>query len=242
MGAAFCRLLEQGEPAVRRMFDDPVVGRLVDPLLAAMAGPGAMGRELPESFGPGTYGSQVMRTRYIDEVVTALAEGGITQVVILGAGLDTRAYRLPALAGAIVFEADLPEDAAAEAAGARRGCARSRARSGSYRPTSPTGRWTATLVAAGLERHRPAVFVWEGVAQYLPEAAVRSTLAVIGASVPGSALVFTYVLRSVISAAAGPELGRPVAAAVGSLRAVAVRRRPGRGPRPAGRVRPQPHR
>jgi methyltransferase (TIGR00027 family) len=45
---------------------------------------------------------------------------------------------------------------------------------------------------------RPAVFVWEGVTQYLSEEAVRQTLGFVGQSAPGSSLVFTYVLESVV--------------------------------------------
>lgn len=197
MGAAFCRLVEQSVPRRSRLFDDPVVVRLLDPMLVALAAPGPLAGQLPDSFGRGTYGLQVMRTRYIDDAVTALAEAGITQVVILGAGLDTRAYRLPALGEAVVFEVDLPELQERK----RRGLA-------GTRPTAREVRFVATdfteqgldeaLTTSGLDRSRPVLFVWEGVTQYLPEAAVRSTLAVIGASAQGSALLFTYVLRSAL--------------------------------------------
>lgn len=199
-GAALCRLIEQSEPPASRLFNDPVVGRLLDPMAVALAG-GTMRELYLSEMGSGTFGAQVMRTRYIDDVVTGLAEGGITQVVILGAGLDTRAFRLPALAGASVYELDLPgsqeytverlRDVPALAAAVR------------FVPadltTQPLG---DVLDAAGLDRTAPVLFVWEGVTQYLPEAAVRSTLACIGASVPGSALVFTYVRRGTIDGSA----------------------------------------
>jgi methyltransferase (TIGR00027 family) len=45
---------------------------------------------------------------------------------------------------------------------------------------------------------RPAVFIWEGVTQYIPEEAVSRVLTFIGKAAPGSLLVFTYVLRSII--------------------------------------------
>ena len=51
-----------------------------------------------------------VRTRHIDDVLTESLRGGATQVVILGAGLDSRAYRFgEALRGVRVFELDLPQ-------------------------------------------------------------------------------------------------------------------------------------
>lgn len=200
-GAALCRLVEQRQPPGLRQFDDPVVAKLVDPGLAAMAGSGVLLDQLLAPFPLGTYGGLVMRTRYIDDVVAAQVAGGITQLVILGAGLDTRAYRLPGLSSVVVFEVDLP--------------AIQRRKQRSLRGTVPVAQEIRfvpvdlgvqplgeALRNAGLDADRPVLFVWEGVTQYLSEAAVRSTLDVVAGSARGSALVFTYVLRKEIGHAA----------------------------------------
>ncbi|HSK33937.1 MAG TPA: class I SAM-dependent methyltransferase [Propionicimonas sp.] len=195
-GAALCRVIEQGQPPASRLFSDPVVGRLLDPMIVTMAG-GPMRELYLSELGSGTYGAQIMRTRYIDDVVTGLVEGGTTQVVILGAGLDTRAFRLPVLAGATVLELDLPgtqQYKVERLRGVPALAAEVRFIPTDF-ATEPLG---DVLGAAGLDRTNPVLFVWEGVTQYLPEAAVRSTLACIGASVPGSALVFTYVRRGIV--------------------------------------------
>lgn len=197
MGAAWCRLVEQSQPPGSRLFVDPVVGRLLDPLMTTMASAGPMREGLLESLGPGTYGAQVMRTRYIDDVVDYYAEDGITQLVILGAGLDTRAFRLPSLAATTVYEADLPD--IQQQKRTKLHSATPTAREIRFVPidfdSQPLGE---ALAAAGLDPGLPVLFVWEGVTQYLGEAAVRSTLTVVGESAPGSAVVFTYILRSVI--------------------------------------------
>ncbi|HEY3411029.1 MAG TPA: class I SAM-dependent methyltransferase [Propionicimonas sp.] len=199
-GAALCRLIEQGQPPVSRLFNDPVVGRLLDPRTVAMAD-GPMRELYLSELGSGTYGAQIMRTRYIDDVVNGLVEGGTTQVVILGAGFDTRAFRLPVLAGATVLELDLPATQQYKVEHLRdvpKLAARVK-----FIPTDfTTDPLCDVLGAAGLDSANPVLFVWEGVTQYLPEAAVRSTLACVGASVPGSALVFTYVRRSIIDGSA----------------------------------------
>ena len=152
---------------------------------------------LLESLGPGTYGAQVMRTRYIDDVVDYYAEDGITQLVILGAGLDTRAFRMPSLAATTVYEADLPDIQQLKRKQLHN--APERALEIRYVPidfdSQPLGE---SLAAAGLDHGSPALFVWEGVTQYLTEAAVRSTLTFVGESAPGSAIVFTYILRSIV--------------------------------------------
>ena len=61
---------------------------------------------------------------------------------------------------------------------------------------------TQTLEAAfagtAFDPSRPAVFIWEGVTQYISEEAVSQTLAFVGKSAPGSIIVFTYVLKSII--------------------------------------------
>ncbi len=177
-----------------------MVGRLLDPMTVTMAG-GPMRELYLSELGSGTYGAQIMRTRYIDDVVTGLVEGGTTQVVILGAGLDTRAFRLPVLAGATVLELDLPgtqQYKVERLRGVPALAAEVRFIPTDF-TTEPLG---DVLGAAGLDRTNPVLFVWEGVTQYLPEAAVRSTLACIGASVPGSALVFTYVRRGIVDGSA----------------------------------------
>ncbi|MEM7136575.1 MAG: class I SAM-dependent methyltransferase [Myxococcota bacterium] len=133
-----------------------------------------------------------LRTRYIDDVVSAAIGRGIRQVVILGAGLDTRAARL-GRDGVRFFEVDRPASQVAK----QRGIANL--------PGYPRG--AATYVAcdferddfvselerAGLDRSAPTLFVWEGVVYYLNESAARETLQKIASCFsPDSCVVFDY--------------------------------------------------
>ena len=108
---------------------------------------------------------------------------------------------MPVLAGATVFELDLP--GTQQYKKERLQGVRAFAAAVRFIPTDLTTQPLGDVLAeAGLDRTNPVLFVWEGVTQYLPEAAVRSTLTCIGTSVPGSTLVFTYVQRRSIDESA----------------------------------------
>ncbi len=139
-----------------------------------------------------------VRTAYLDRAVAHLLPE-IPQVVVLGAGLDTRAARL-ARPGVRFFEVDAP------ASGTDKRARLARV------PGYPVGAATYVacdferddfverLEAAGFDRARPAVVLWEGVTYYLTEAAVRATLARVADGLhPGSVLLFDHVGRRVVA-------------------------------------------
>ena len=133
-----------------------------------------------------------LRTAAIDDGVRSAIARGAKQLVILGAGYDGRAWRLPDLAGVTVFEVDHP------ATGADK-----RARVAALPPAIGTVRFVAidfekesldtVLQAAGHDRSVPTCWIWEGVVMYLTREAVGATLAAIaGRSAAGSTLVVNY--------------------------------------------------
>lgn len=135
-----------------------------------------------------------IRTRHIDEVLTESLAAGSTQVVILGAGLDSRAYRfVDALRGARVFELDLPQTQEYKKARVRAVLGNLPAHV-TYVPIDFTTQdLAAVLETAGYDATRKSTFIWEGVTMYIPEAAVDATLRAIAANAaPGSRLVFDY--------------------------------------------------
>jgi methyltransferase (TIGR00027 family) len=116
-----------------------------------------------------------LRVAYLDRLIGVMTDRpGVRQVVILGAGYDTRAARLP-YSGVRYFEVDHPDTQAAK-----------RARLATL-PGYPVGAATYApcdferedpverLIAAGLSPREPALVIWEGVVPYLSEAAVRAT-------------------------------------------------------------------
>ncbi len=112
--------------------------------------------------------------------------------MILGAGLDGRAWRMTELAGADVFEVDHP--ASQQDKRERAGDLRPLARSLRYVPVDFTrDRLDVALAAAGHQQSVATTWVWEGVVPYLRKADVTATVAVLAElSAPGSCLVVNY--------------------------------------------------
>ncbi|MDR3031563.1 MAG: class I SAM-dependent methyltransferase [Kitasatospora sp.] len=154
----------------------------------------------------------VPRTVAIDEALRAHPNG---QLVVLGAGLDTRAWRLAALADTDVWEVDHPASQRDKqdrlAAADLRPTARSARAARSVRITPVDSAGDAlgpALDAPGHDPAAPTTWLWEGVVPYLTREQVHATLAALAArTAPGSALVLNYQAPSA-KAAAGRLLTR----------------------------------
>jgi methyltransferase (TIGR00027 family) len=190
------------EPSRRLVTDDLAYAFLPAGLRALVAATrlsavrGAMIRATERS-GPGLWANMACRKRFIDDKLDeALAD--IDAVVVLGAGLDTRAYRFAHRTDIPMFEVDLPVNIDRKKAVVRRAL-------GGPPPTVrlvPVD-FERDDLAAELAEHgyRPecrTFFVWEGVTQYLTVDAVRATFEYLRSAAAGSRLVFTYVQRDFI--------------------------------------------
>jgi methyltransferase (TIGR00027 family) len=133
-----------------------------------------------------------LRVMAIDAEVDLAVGEGCAQVVLLGAGIDTRAYRLGALRSTHLFEVDHPATQAAKRKRAEG--MKPISRELTYVPVDFERDGLATaLRAAGHDASAPSVWVWEGVVMYLSDAAMRSTLrAIRERSAPASVLVVHY--------------------------------------------------
>lgn len=128
-----------------------------------------------------------------DELARAVREDGVTQYVVLGAGLDTFAYRNPH-ASVRVFEVDHPDT--------QRLKRRRLQEAGIAVPESmrhvacdfANQRWIDALTSAGFDERRPAVFAWLGVIMYLSRDAALGTLRDIASLPAGTSAVFDYLV------------------------------------------------
>ena len=132
------------------------------------------------------------RARFAEDALAAAVERGLSQVVILGAGLDTYAYRNPFHGRLSVFEVDYPDTQAWK---------RARLRAAlipipdtlTFAPVDFESQNLANgLVGAGFDASLQTFFIWLGVVPYLTQEAIWSTLAYI-ANLPGGAhVIFDY--------------------------------------------------
>jgi methyltransferase (TIGR00027 family) len=142
-----------------------------------------------------------VRTRFIDDLALDAVTAGATQVVLLGAGYDSRAYRLPTLAAIRVVEIDHP---ATQRAKTRVVKARIPAGRRAHVRFVPVDLSREALDAAGLETAERTVVIWEGVTNYLTPDAVDTILRDLAGTLSrGSRIVFTYVDRSGLDGTGG---------------------------------------
>lgn len=202
------RASDQRRRPEERIVDDPYAKLFLGPVMrAALATLEATGRlgELAEERSPGLIAYVLARHRFIDDCLRSALSGEnpteppVEQIVILGAGYDTRAYRLATEIGSrSVYEVDFPSTS-------RRKAEIVAERKDELPPANVrvveidfmTERLEDRLAAAGFVRGAKTFLVWEGVSMYLTRRAVQATLSTIrGISGAGSqiAMDFWYLL------------------------------------------------
>jgi len=144
-----------------------------------------------EQMMPGVNGALAARIRYIDECLRDEIENGLRQLVVIGAGYDTRAYRIEGVREALmVFEVDHPDTQAVKKETIR-SIFNGLPGHVAYVPVVfGQDRLDEKLLQHGYKPQLKTLFIVEGLLMYIPPAAVDALLAfVTGASAPGSALV-----------------------------------------------------
>jgi len=190
--------IEQSEPPDRRLIDDDLaVQFLPRPIrwLVNVARSDLLRRltiAVMEREGPGLWASMIGRKRYISDKVAA-SLGDIHAVVILGAGLDTLAYRLARTTRIPIFEVDQPANVARKTAAVERAFGTPPSSVHSVPADFERDDVLTVLIDHGYRLQSRTFFVWEAVSQYLTAEAVHAALTSLRSAAPGSRLVFTYV-------------------------------------------------
>lgn len=190
-GVALVRAIEMTRPQAERVSSDPYAHRFVNPLsVQGMRVVAALGINRLTGID-GMMNFAMAREQYIWDVMRRELAAGIEQIVILGAGFDTRSYRLPGAASKPVFEIDHPVTQEAKREALR----------GVVDPLPANVHFVGVdfdhddlgerLRAAGYSESRRTLFVWQGVIVYLTRDGADATLAFIAKhSAPGSLVVF----------------------------------------------------
>ena len=206
--------------AAHQLLDAPLI--LDDPLALRIVGPEreaevrANPQRFQDSLTTALRTTLVIRSRLAEDSWHEARQRGVMQHVILGAGLDTSAYRGSLPAQARVFEVDLP---------ATQRWKRERlATAGIAVPA--TVRYAAIdfggtsladgLAQAGFDRGAPACFTWLGVTLYLAPEDVARTLGFIASCAPGSSVVFDFVISPALLEPAERAAMEAIAASLAS--------------------------
>lgn len=190
IGAAAVRAIESEKPAIERICYDPYARRFIDTwvhhLIKLFAWYG-------EWHTKGGLTCIVCRCRYIDDYLQECLESGITQLVILGAGLDTRAYRNEQHQRvARVFEVDHPATQASKIVRVKKVFGKVPSYV-SYVSVDFVDETLDKLLTSGFDPALKTLFIWGGVTPYLNMESVDNTLAWVCAnSALGSAIIFDY--------------------------------------------------
>jgi methyltransferase (TIGR00027 family) len=199
---ALFRALETRRPQAERLLDDPLAEaflswpfRTLVALARARPLRGSLIRLIDHQW-PGVRTSVIARTRLIDDAIDDVVIR-TPQVVILGAGFDTRAWRLDRLRDVDVFEVDHPDTqrkkrATLEQLGVDRTSVR-------FVSTDfHLGYLESAMSKAGFDPSAPTCFLWEGTTNYLTAEAVDATMRWFAHAGASSHVIFTYINNDVL--------------------------------------------
>jgi methyltransferase (TIGR00027 family) len=190
---AFFRALETARSSEVRLFEDQFAKTFLSALLKFISDLckipiiNRLIWSYVDSRWPGVLTSGIARTRFIDDEVKLELKSGGRQLIILGAGYDTRAYRLDQLSEVKVYEVDHPSTSTTK---------QNIIRSNHVQFVTVdfnSESLESKMDAAGFDPNPRSIFIWEGVTNYLSESAVDSTLRWCSQAAPGSVVIFTYI-------------------------------------------------
>ena len=198
IGIAIVRGIESEKPEGERICYDPYARQFVNGFLYHFV---RFFDKLgySETKGPGVMGFLAVRERHVDEFLKMQIQAGTEQVVILGAGLDARAYRFEELKKICVFEVDHPASQASKIEKVKQIFGDLPAHV-TYVPIDFNAQTLeARLPESGYDESHKTLFIWQGVTQYLTPEAVDSTLAFITNYSPsGSSVIFDYMYPTLL--------------------------------------------
>lgn len=199
-GAAAFRLIEQYEPEDKRLFNDPVIYYLTNSFLRFILKSGFMRNyyiHLSDKIIPGIIGAQICRTKFIDDKTLSVIKD-VQQILILGAGLDTRAFRIEGIEQKMIFEIDLPDVQKYKKQKLMK-YLNILPSMVNYIPVDFNNMKTeAALNNTSFDYNKKTLVILEAVIQYINKDAVNEVFNFISKLPGNSYLLFTYILQDVI--------------------------------------------
>ncbi|NML22648.1 SAM-dependent methyltransferase [Pseudoflavitalea sp. G-6-1-2] len=201
---AFFRALESTRPADKRLFNDPYARFFLDNGLRRWINLSTIpfARKIIHRIAhkriPGGLSSGVARTRYIDDLLKSTIDKGVKQVIMLGAGFDTRAMRLDFLHNTNIIEIDHPNTAKQKLGAIQSEMGNLPQNTRFYQMDFNEQSLEDLAHTRNIDMSLPTTFIWEGVSNYLTDKAVAGTFAFFEKFASGSYIIFTYVHQQML--------------------------------------------
>jgi methyltransferase (TIGR00027 family) len=199
-GVAVFRALEALKPEAERICNDPYARALITGGFLFHLTKWMVGSGLYDRLAPGAIAFVCGRERYIDDTLKACLSEGFDQIVILGAGFDTRAYRIPGIERTRVFEIDQAATQEVKLERLKKIIDPLPAYVTFVPVDFNTQQLGEQLHSGGYNEKGKTLFIWQGVTYFLTAEGVDSTLAFIANhSGPDSAVIFDYLFTETIN-------------------------------------------
>lgn len=192
------RAVESEKPVDERICYDPYARQFVPAWMYHIFG-FFIKSGYAERRGPGVNGFLAARDRYIDDVLISFLEEGLKQLVILGAGYDSRPYRFDLSGQVKAFEVDHPTTQADKLKKVQIIFGKVPEHVSYVAIDFNAQTLEERLLASGYDPELKTLFIWQGVSMYLTGEAVDATLNFVARhSGQGSAIVFDYLYQTVL--------------------------------------------
>jgi methyltransferase (TIGR00027 family) len=205
MGVASLKAIGMLYQKEKRIFEDPFAEKLLPSfykfIVILMRSPKIFDflMKWREKTTPGLVGWLFCRFRYIDDVLkNSITKKEIEAAVNLGAGMDCRAYYIPGIESIRYFEVDHPSVIKKKRAKMKKVLGKLPDHVVYVPVDFEKHSLEIELKKAGYDLTSKTLFIWEGVTQYISKEANDNTMKYISQAAPGSKIVFTYVLKSLI--------------------------------------------
>ena len=201
---ALFRAIETTRPLGIRLFNDPYATAFLNTGLkkAAQLSRIPFIRDIVQSIIyrkiPGALSSGIARTKYIDDLLYYAINNGAQQVLILGAGFDTRGVRLSFLRNTSVIEIDHPNTSSLKIEAMRSSMGRLPGNINYHQLDFNKESLDDMLTWNPIDLSRPTAIIWEGVTNYLTPSAIENMFRFLSRFAGGSYIIFTYVHQKVL--------------------------------------------
>jgi methyltransferase (TIGR00027 family) len=201
---ALFRAIESVRSKQDRLFYDPFALNFLDTRLKMVVRISSLPlakditSKLIERQAPGAFSSGVARTRYIDDLLQKTINEGVKQVIILGAGFDTRSLRLDFLKNIQVIEIDHPDTAQFKIEKIKSFMGHLPLNVKYYQIDFNHESLNDLALKNNLDLDIPTTFIWEGVTNYLEQEAIDKTLEFVSKFSNKSCIIFTYINKLVL--------------------------------------------